>query len=164
MSESKFEPMRMRVLIVDDELGLESAEGRAARQLVSDLKGRNLEVVQAHSALDGMAVATSDAAIHAVLLDWTLGDDDAQTHERARALITYVRSRNDRVPIFLMADRGEASALPIEVMQLADEFILALEDTTSFVSGRVEAAARRYIEQMLPPFARALGRFARTHE
>ena len=49
-------------------------------------------------------------------------------------------------------------------MQQIDEFIWTLEDTASFVSGRVEAAARRYVEQMLPPFAAALGRFARVHE
>ena len=31
-----------------------------------------------------MAVVTSDAAIHAVLMDWTLDDDDAKTHEKAQ--------------------------------------------------------------------------------
>ena len=164
MLEGKFAPLRMRVLIVDDELRHESAEGRAARALVADLETRNVEVVQATSAADGMAVVTSDAAIHAVLLDWTLGDDDAETHERARSLLAYIRRRNDRVPIFLMAERRDATALPVEIMELADEFIWTLEDTASFVSGRVEAATRRYLEQLLPPMAAALGRFGRVHE
>ncbi len=164
MLEGKFAPLRLRVLVVDDELTHATAEGRAARLLVTDLEARNLEVIQAISATDGMAVVTSDAAIHAVLMDWSLDDDDAKTHEKARGLLSYIRSRNDRIPIFLMAERRDSSQLPVEVMQIVDEFIWTLEDTASFVSGRVEAAARRYVEAMLPPFAAALGRFARVHE
>jgi arginine/lysine/ornithine decarboxylase/CheY-like chemotaxis protein len=164
MLEGTFAPLRMRVLVVDDELTHDTAEGRAARLLVKDLEARNLDVVQAISAADGMAVVTSDAAIHAVLMDWTLDDDDAKTHERARGLLEYLRSRNEKIPIFLMAERKESAALPVDVMQQVDEFIWTLEDTASFVSGRVEAASRRYIEDLLPPFAAALGRFARVHE
>ncbi|MFV0679716.1 Orn/Lys/Arg decarboxylase N-terminal domain-containing protein [Ottowia sp.] len=164
MLENKFIPIRMRVLIVDDELAAETAEGRSARSLVRDIEAHNMEVIQAFSADDGMAVFMSDAAIHAVMLDWTLGDDDAQTHEKALTLLRYIRGRNDRIPVFLMAERGEATALPIDVMQMTDEYVWTLEDTGAFVSGRVEAAARRYVEQVLPPMAKALGQFARTHE
>jgi arginine decarboxylase len=164
MLEGKFAPVRLRVLVVDDELTHDTAEGRAARSLVKDLESRNLDVIQAISAADGMAVVTSDAAIHAVLMDWTLDDDDEKTHEKARGLLNYIRSRNDRIPIFLMAERKGSGQLPVEVMQTVDEFIWTLEDTASFVSGRVQAAARRYIEEVLPPFAAALGRFAQVHE
>ena len=164
MLEGRFEPLKLRVLVVDDELTHESAEGRAARALVKDLEARNLEVVQAFSAGDGMAVVTSDAAIHAVLMDWSLGDDDARTHEKAKGLLNHIRERNEKVPIFLMAERKDSAQLTVEVIQQIDEFIWTLEDTASFVSGRVEAATRRYLEQLLPPFAAALGRFARVHE
>jgi arginine decarboxylase len=57
MLEGKFEPMRIRVLVIDDELRDDSADGRAARALVADMRERNLEVVEAISAADGMAVA-----------------------------------------------------------------------------------------------------------
>ena len=97
-------------------------------------------------------------------MDWLLDDDDPKTHSKARGLLDYIRNRNDKIPIFLMAERKDSQRLPIEVMQQVDEFIWTLEDTASFVSGRVEAAARRYIEQLLPPFVAALGRFARVHE
>ena len=154
----------MRVLVVDDELTHSTAEGRAARMLVADLEARNLDVVQAISAADGMAVVTSDAGMHAVLMDWTLDDDDERTHEKAKALLRYIRDRNDRIPIFLMAERRVSQTLTLEVMQQINEFIWTLEDTASFVSGRVEAAAQRYLDALLPPFAAALGRFARVHE
>jgi arginine/lysine/ornithine decarboxylase len=131
--------------------------------MVRAMELRNLDVVQAYSAADGMTAVTSDAAIHAVLMDWTLGDDDA-SHKKAKALLDYIRERNDRIPVFLMAERRDSAKLPVEIMQRVDEFIWTLEDTASFVSGRVEAAARRYIEELLPPMAAALGRFGRVHE
>jgi arginine/lysine/ornithine decarboxylase len=105
-------------------------------------------------------VIVSDSAIHAVLLDWTLGDD--KEHARSRQLLQLIRSRNARIPVFLMAERGEASSIPIEVMESVDEFIWTLEDTAAFVGGRVAAAIRRYVELMLPPLTTALVRF--THE
>ena len=100
----------LRALIVDDELGTPTAEGRAARALVTEMQGRAIEVIEAHSAEDGRAVITSDSAIHALLIDWSLGDD--KNHARARGLIEYVRSRNDKIPIFLLAERGEAVGHP----------------------------------------------------
>jgi len=152
----------LRALIVDDELGTPTAEGRAARALVTEMQGRNIEVVEALSAEDGQAVITSDSAIHALLIDWSLGDD--KNHARARGLIEYVRSRNDKIPIFLLAERGEASSIPIEVMSTVDEFIWTLEDTAAFVGGRVSAAIRRYLDVMMPPLAAALMKFTLDFE
>ncbi|HKX57675.1 MAG TPA: Orn/Lys/Arg decarboxylase N-terminal domain-containing protein, partial [Xanthomonadales bacterium] len=164
MINSNFKPLRKRILVVDDELKHDTAEGRAARLLVEDLEARNLEVVQAYSADDGMASVTSDAAIHAILMDWTLDDDAPGKHDKAINLVQFIRSRNDKIPIFLMAERRDSQRIPVDIMQAIDEFIWTLEDTASFVSGRVEAAANRYVDQMLPPFIAALARFANVHE
>ena len=73
--------MSLRALVVDDELGNPTAEGRAIRCLVQELQGRSIEVVEAASAEDGTSVVHSDSAIHAVLIDWTLGEDD--DHKKA---------------------------------------------------------------------------------
>ncbi|HSD69481.1 MAG TPA: Orn/Lys/Arg decarboxylase N-terminal domain-containing protein, partial [Woeseiaceae bacterium] len=120
-----------RALVVDDELGTATAEGRAARTLVEELKGRAIEVVEATSAEDGTSVVVSDSAIHAVLIDWTLGGD--KDHASARAFLKFIRDRNDKIPIFLMAERGAATAIPVEVMEMVDEYVWTLEDTAAFV-------------------------------
>src|SRR4029077_5377400 len=153
--------MSMRALVVDDELGDPTAEGRAVRALVQEMQARTIEVVEATSAADGMSVISSDSAIHVVLIDWTLGD---KNHEHARAFIKALRSRNDKIPIFLMAERGEASAIPVEVMEMVDEFVWTLEDTAAFVGGRVAASIRRYLAVMLPPLAAALMKFTQEYE
>ena len=61
--------LSLRALIVDDELGAATAEGRAARALVTEMQGRAIEVVEAISCEDGRSVITSDSAIHALLID-----------------------------------------------------------------------------------------------
>jgi arginine/lysine/ornithine decarboxylase len=104
----------------------------------------------------------SDSAIHAVLVDWTLGRNG--DHGRAKRLLEFVRSRNNKIPIFLMAERDEASSIAIDVMQMVNEYIWTLEDTAAFVGGRVAAAMKRYLEVMLPPLATALMHFAQTYE
>ena len=162
MIQRSIKRLNLRALMVDDELGTPTAEGRAARALVEELKGRAIEVIEATSAEDGKSVITSDSAIHVVLIDWTLGED--RDHARARAFLDYVRSRNDKVPIFLLAERGEASAIPVDVMEQVNEYIWTLEDTAAFVGGRVAAAVRRYLEVMMPPLAGALMKFSQEYE
>ncbi len=162
MIERSIRRMSMRALVVDDELTHPTAEGRAARALVQELQARAIEVVEAGSAEDGHSVIVSDSAIHVVLLDWTLGDDKA--HAKARSLLKFIRSRNDKIPIFLMAERGDVSDVPVDVMRMVDEYVWTLEDTAAFVGGRVVAAVRRYLEVMLPPLAAALMKFTQEYE
>jgi len=154
--------LALRALVVDDELTSPTAEGRAARALVQELQGRSMEVVEAASAEDGHSVIVSDSALHAILMDWTLGGD--HDHGNTTRLLDFVRSRNDKIPIFLMAERGEASSIPTSVMEQVDEFIWTLEDTAAFVGGRVAAASRRYLEVMMPPLAAALMKFSQEYE
>src|SRR5262245_32094120 len=162
MIQRSIKRISLRALVVDDELTSATAEGRAARALVQELQGRGLEVVEDASAEDGHSVVVSDSAIHAVLVDWSLDND--RNHVKAKGLIKFVRSRNDKIPIFLMAERGQASAIPIDVMEMVDEFVWTLEDTAAFVGGRVAAAIRRYIENLLPPLAAALMKFSQEYE
>ena len=154
--------LSMRALVVDDELTNPTAEGRASRALVEELQARDVEVVEARSAEDGMSVVMSDSAIHAILVDWTLGDDKG--HVKATNLLRFVRTRNAKIPIFLMAERGEASAIPIDVMEMVDEYIWTMEDTAAFVGGRVAASIKRYLEVMMPPLAAAVMKFAQVYE
>jgi len=148
--------------MVDDELGSPTAEGRAVRTLEQELKGRSVDVVEAMSAEDGLSVIVSDSAIHAILVDWTLGED--HDHTAALNLIKFVRARNDKIPIFLMSERSQASSIPVSVMEMTNEFIWTLEDTAAFVGGRVVASIHRYLGVLLPPLASAIMKFTQEYE
>jgi arginine decarboxylase len=162
MIQRSIKRQSLRALLVDDELTSPTAEGRAVRTLVQELKDRSVDVVEAASAEDGLSVIISDSAIHAILIDWTLGDD--KNHARALRLIRFVRERNNKIPIFLMSERSEASSIPVSVMEMANEFIWTLEDTAAFVGGRVVAAIHRYLEVLLPPLATAIMEFNQENE
>ena len=158
-------PLARRVLLVDDELAsATTAGGRAVRALAEELRDRGIEVVEALSCEDGLANVLSDAAIHCVFLNWTLGKNDRRTHAEATSLLRTLRSRNARVPVFLMADRTVAGTITVEVATMADEFVWILEDTAAFIGGRTAAAIERYIQGLLPPFAAALARYDRERE
>src|SRR5882672_3181586 len=154
-----------RVLVVDDSLtSSSSAAGRSVRALVSEFQARGMEVVEAVSCEDGEATVVSDAGISCILLNWTQGQNDKKIHEQATELLRAVRSRNAKVPIFLMASRKLAGTVSVEVATLADEFIWVLEDTASFICGRVQGAIERYVQALLPPYAAALARYDRERE
>lgn len=153
-----------KALIVDDELNDATAWGRASRALVTELEASQVEMVQAVSPEDGGAVVVSDAGLHAVLIDWSFSGDDLRTHARARGLIEAVRARNENIPIFLMAERDEAGSIPLDVLQLANEFVWTLEDTAPFIAGRVLASMERYRGQVLGPMTAGLLNYARVSE
>lgn len=151
----------MKALVVDDEIALETAAGRALRGLVAELERRDIRIVTAATSSDAIAIVGSDPALQCVLLDWDLGPDG---HAPAIAVLEALRARNHTVPVFLLADRSVASTVPAKVMAQVDDFVWLLEDTIDFVGGRVEAAVERYRATVLPPMFGALVKFARVHE
>jgi arginine decarboxylase len=165
MIESGTRAVARRVLMVDDELqGSATAGSRAVRALADDMRARRLEVIEAFSYEDGLATVTSDAAIHGIFVNWSLGSDDKKSHKKATDLLRTIRKRNAKVPIFLMADRALAGTITIEIATIADEFVWILEDTSAFVGGRAAAAVERYVAALLPPFAKALAGYDRDRE
>ena len=55
-------------------------------------------------------------------------------------------------------------AIPLSTLRLANEFIWLIEDTPTFIAGRVEAAIERYRENLLPPMFAAMLAQANVHE
>ena len=160
-------PLARRVLIIDDKLnGAKTAGGRSVRALAEELRERGIDVVVALSVADGLARVMSDTALHGFFLNWTMGkaNGGGSDHEEATQLLRFLRARNPKVPVFLMADRSITGTVSIEVATLVDEFIWILEDTAAFIGGRASAAIERYIQGLLPPFAAALARYDRDRE
>ncbi|SAK56309.1 lysine decarboxylase [Caballeronia glebae] len=155
----------MKALMVYQDCRAGAARARTAQALVDALRERDVDVVMAASATDAIDVIGADPAIQCLLLDWELPDaQDSAAHRGPLAVLDAMRKRSETVPVFLMASRTRASAVPVEAMKMADDFIWLLEDTESFISGRVIAAIERYRETVLPPMFRELVRFSRVHE
>ncbi|HET6552759.1 MAG TPA: Orn/Lys/Arg decarboxylase N-terminal domain-containing protein [Dyella sp.] len=157
---------KLRVLLVHSHVGTDSAGGRACRTLASEFEDRNIETITATNVDDGRSMIMSDAALHAMLIDWSLPGSDGESHDNASAidLINTVRSRNENVPIFLMTEPGKARTLNVEIVQAINELIWLSQDSATFVAGRVHAAMKIYLSALLGPLTTALANFNQVHE
>jgi arginine decarboxylase len=165
MIERSTRALVRRALIVDDALAdATNAGGRSVRALAEELRARGIDVVEALSCEDGLATVVSDSAIHCLFVKWTLGKNDPESHREATKLLRELRARNAKLPVFLMADRNVSGTISVEVATLVDEFVWILEDTAAFLGGRAQAAIERYLQGLLPPFAKALARYDRERE
>ncbi|TCW79719.1 arginine decarboxylase [Burkholderia sp. SRS-46] len=162
LTQPAFRRLGMKALLVQHDIDERTATGRAATALADELRERLVDVVIATSADDARAVVNADPAIQCLLLNWELGGD--ATHAQAQSVLDAMRARNATVPVFLLASRASAAAVPVEAMRKADDFIWMLEDTTAFIGGRIVAAIERYRETVLPPMFRALAKFSRVYE
>jgi arginine decarboxylase len=146
MQRTGASPLARQVLVVaGGPSEATSAAARSVRALVTELRARNIDVLEAVSYEDGLATVVSDAGIHCILVDWTQSRDDSAAREQATELLRAVRARNAKVPIFLMASRKIAGSVSVETATLADEYIWILADTAPFIAGRVQASIERYL-------------------
>lgn len=167
MLERRSQRQKYRVLLVHPNARtVDSAGGRACATLVEEFADRNIETVIATTIDDAQAIVVSDTAIQAMLIDWSLPNEDGGTRDNAAAisLIETIRARNENVPIFLLTERGKAKTLSVELVQAINELVWLLEDVATFVCGRVQAAMQIYFGTLFGPLTTALYTFNQVHE
>lgn len=164
MIERRSSPLRHRILIVDDDLEMSTAPGRAILALKEEMEIRGIEVVAAPGLEDGRSLFLSDAGLHGVLVDWTLGNSPDSPHAAADSLIQWIRSRNSTIPVFLLTDRERATGLSEDLLASVSEMVWLMEDSAPFIGGRIAAAVRAYSHSLLGPMAEALLAFNHVHE
>jgi arginine decarboxylase len=140
----------------------ERLAGETLRRIMAELSALGHQVVRSTTATDATALVTSDPSFGCLVVDWNL---DHEADERpARALLDQVRRHNVAVPVFLMVDRGDLDEVPLHVEEMVQEYVLVLEDTPSFVAGRIDYSWRRFTENLLPPFFASLVDFTESYE
>ncbi|MDI5979874.1 Orn/Lys/Arg decarboxylase N-terminal domain-containing protein [Amycolatopsis magusensis] len=116
------------------------------------------DMIRADTERDALALIQSRADLSAALVGWDLAGEAAETVLRA------LMGRFSKLPVFLVATGAGVDDLPLWVSEVVCGYVWLLEDTPDFIAGRIEVAARRYQEQLLPPFFREMRRFDDTHE
>ncbi|RJG10870.1 arginine decarboxylase [Pseudomonas cavernicola] len=153
---------RYPVLIVVNTKGYEdSIVFRSAQEVGQALQVHDLDVELVSSLEDAEIAFRADPAYCCVILGWGLCESNLQ---QAMQLIQLIRRRTAQLPIMLGMSQAHQSHVPLEFVENIDGFIWQPEDSPEFIAGRIEAAARRYLDTILPPFFGALVNFADTHE
>lgn len=155
--------VRLNVLMIHADIPQLAAINRSVTALTEDLNKRGINVITSSDFEDASAIVLSDSTVQCIVLNWMLQEND-EHNLKARDMIKHIRSRNTRIPIFLMIERNNASTLTADVMRQSDELIWLLEDTSFFISGRIYSAILRYRESITPPLTKAVIDFAEKYE
>ncbi|WP_299582948.1 Orn/Lys/Arg decarboxylase N-terminal domain-containing protein [uncultured Microbulbifer sp.] len=151
----------MLALLASGEIVSNSAPGRAAARLQEELAQRRIDLITTVSSDDAGAMLRANSAIQCLLLNWDL---PGCGNPPALNVLEQLRARNLQLPVFLLTDRETVSNMPRRALELANDFIWILEDTPTFIGGRIQGAIERYSHAVLPPMFAALTHFARVHE
>jgi len=118
---------------------------RSAEAIRDALKDRDIHVVFAPGLEDGEIAVSSDPSYSCIILSWRLCKE---APEDALRIIQLARRRTEGVPILLSMNSASRSPVPLEFAENMDAFIWLPEDSPQFIAGRIEAAARRYLDSI----------------
>ena len=138
--------------------------GHRIEAIGAALAERDFRILKAPSFEEGAAIVGSDASIAVLLVDWTLGRNDAASHAEGAELVRAARRRNAGLPIFFLARKTIHEHIDVEIAGLVNEFIWVLQDSPEFIASRISVAADKYFDSLLPPFTRALVNYNRDAE
>jgi arginine decarboxylase len=155
---------RYPVLIVAARPEQDSAVGRSVGEIVAALESLGRSVVRAHSLDDAEAAIGAHPALSCVVIGWNMAAASDAALEQTRRMLRRIREHAAALPVLLGAGRGMTRQVPLDVVREVEGFIWVPEDSGSFIAGRIDAAARRYLDTVLPPFFGALANFAGQHE
>ena len=152
--------------IIDDTIDTDTPHGRAIRRIVEGLEAFGIRAACVASPADARAAYSGLPEVSCILINWNLGGNTAKQHKDTVQLIHEIRSRNEEIPIFLMAEPASESpvSLTVGVIREISEYIYVMEDTPEFIAGRIKAAAKRYEDRLLPPFFGELVKFSEDFE
>jgi len=147
-------------ILVVAEVQEDDAVGRSAQAIGDHLRARDYQIVIAHSLDDAFTSVKGDPSFCCLALSWGLC---AGSVDSALELIRLVRRRTAGVPILLLMSRTEQGPMPLEFTEEMDGLVWLPEDSPEFIAGRIEAAATRYLDSILPPFFGAMVNFKDTY-
>ncbi|MFD5712838.1 Orn/Lys/Arg decarboxylase N-terminal domain-containing protein [Streptomyces pharetrae] len=139
------------------------------RRIGKELEEKGLEPCWAAGVHEARAALHTEAGLAAAVVAWDLpgGPGAAADGPGGAEVLRRIQRRYKRLPVFLLMNddpEHDLDRLPLWVSEAVVGYIWPLEDTASFIAGRVAAAARAYHQDILPPFFKALRRFDDAHE
>lgn len=156
------------VVIIDEDFRSENASGLGIRALAHALEKEGMEVlgVTSYGDLSSFAQQQSRASAFILAIDdeefAAAVDDgeDAFVIRQLRAFVQSVRCRNTDIPIFLHGETRTSRHIPNDILKELHGFIHMYEDTPEFVARYIIRETKSYLDNLAPPFFRALTHYA----
>ncbi|QEW06176.1 arginine/lysine/ornithine decarboxylase [Nitrincola iocasae] len=158
---------RFPVIIIDEDFRSENISGSGIRDLAQAISNEGMEVVgfTSYGDLTSFAQQASRASCFILSIDdedfAEAGEDQSGCALNAiRDFIIEVRKRNDDIPVFLYGETRTSRHIPNDILRELHGFIHMFEDTPEFVARHIIREARKYLENLAPPFFQALMEYA----
>jgi arginine decarboxylase len=152
------------VLLVAPQAGPESAVGRSVLEIAAALEQLGRPFVTCPTLDDAEAAVGSHPALSCVVIAWGLASASDESLAQTQRVIARIRAQSSGLPILIGASRAATRQVPLEIVEQVEGYIWVPEDSATFIAGRIDAAAKRYLDTVLPPFFGKLANFADTHE
>jgi arginine decarboxylase len=155
------------VIIIDEDFRSENASGLGIRALAQAIEAEGMEVLGVTSYGDLRSFAQQQSRGSAFILSIDDEEFGGGTPEEAqgalrqlRAFVEEIRFRNADIPIFLYGETRTSRHIPNDVLRELHGFIHMFEDTPEFIARYVVREAKTYLDNLAPPFFRALIHYA----
>ncbi len=158
---------RFPIIIIDEDFRSENISGSGIRDLAQAISNEGMEVVgfTSYGDLTSFAQQASRASCFILSIDdedFADADEDPSgcALNAVRDFILEVRKRNADIPVFLYGETRTSRHIPNDILRELHGFIHMFEDTPEFVARHIIREARKYLENLAPPFFQALMEYA----
>lgn len=156
------------VIIIDEDFESQNSSGLGVRALAEAIRQENFEVLGITSYGDFTIYAQQQSRASAFVL--SIDDEDFEKNEAHSKKVIHnilqfikkIRLKNSDIPIFLYGETKTSHHIPNEILCELNGFIHMQEDTPEFVAKRIVHDAKTYLENIAPPFFKALLNYAQN--
>lgn len=155
-----FKALDYPIIIIDADYDSPRIGGILIRALADELRVNEHRVLSGLTIDDARAGARTYVAASAVLISIDGTENEPQQFQRLYAFLQEQSARRANLPVYLYGERRTIEKVPSKLLKFLHGYIFLFEDTKSFIARQVMRAADEYMQELLPPFFKALIRHA----
>lgn len=144
------------VVIIDADYDSPRINGILIRALADEIRANGQRVLSGLTMDDAEAGARTYNAASAVIISIDGTEEGPQQFDRLYNFLDTQLAYRENLPIFLYGERRTVEQVPTKLLSVTHGYIFLYEDTKSFIARQVLRAASEYMENLLPPFFKAL--------
>ncbi|AOZ51583.1 arginine/lysine/ornithine decarboxylase [Chromobacterium vaccinii] len=153
------------IVIIDEDFRSENTSGSGIRELAAAMETEGMSVIGYTSYGDLTSFAQQQSRAAGFIL--SIDDEEFQTVDSAQeslgnlyGFVAEIRRRNPDIPVYLYGETRTARHIPNDILRELHGFIHMHEDTPEFVARHIIREAKSYLDNLAPPFFRALVDYA----
>jgi arginine decarboxylase len=154
-----YKDLKFPILIVHRDIKADTVAGERVRAIARELEQEGFSILSTASSAEGRIVASTHHGLACILVAAEGAGENKHLLQDMVELMRIARVRAPQLPIFALGEQVTIENAPAEAMADLNQLrgiLYLFEDTVPFLARQVARAARNYLDDLLPPFFRAL--------